>query len=187
MNRSHLREIDGEKIRMQYFIWPILILLFCMFFVPYCMLVFSLGAEDFDFSNWLSTVFVSVKICLVFAIPFVILSVLNRHCFGKIICVISPSGIHYKDGLVKWEDITKVEYEIELPGGVPKLERLFCHAIIYTKKENIKLVHAPMFFISKIKKHNPLFDVKISKSSKWMIGFLIVLFIFAIPLIPLFT
>lgn len=88
MKKNHLREIDGDKIRCQYFTWPILILLFCMILVPYCLFLFYLGEEEFNLLKWLSDLFVSVEVCLVFAIPFIILSVLNRRFFGKIICVI---------------------------------------------------------------------------------------------------
>ena len=35
MKKNHLREIVGDKIRWQYFTWPLLILLFCMILVPY--------------------------------------------------------------------------------------------------------------------------------------------------------
>ena len=101
MKKNHLREIEGDKIRWQYFTWPIVILLFCMLFVPYCIFVFSLYAGNFNLSNWLSGLLVSFEVCLVFAVPFFILSVLNRRFFGKIICVINEDGIHYKDGLLK--------------------------------------------------------------------------------------
>ena len=187
MKKNHLREIEGDKIRWQYFTWPIVILLFCMLFVPYCIFVFSLYAGNFNLSNWLSDLFVSFEVCLVFAVPFFILSVLNRRFFGKIICVINEDGIHYKDGLLKWDEILKIEYEIELPGGVPKIERLFCHSFIYTKKDKIKLVHTPLFFVSRLKKYKPSIDAKVSKNSKWMIGFIVVLLVIAVPIIPLLT
>jgi len=187
MKKNHLREISGDKIRWQYFTGPILILLFCMIFVPYCIFVFSLSMGGFSLSKWLSDLLISVEVCLGFAIPFIILFLLNRRYFGKIICVINEDGIHYKNGIVKWEDITKVEYEIELPGGVVKKKNLFCHSVIYTKKQKITLIHTPIFFISKVKKYKPSIDVGISKNSKWMIGFIIVLLVIAVPIIPLFT
>lgn len=187
MKRNHLREIYGEKIRWQYFSWAILILIFCMFFVPYCIFVFSLSAGDFNVSNWFSDLLICVEVCFAFSIPFVILSILNQQFFGKIICVINENGIYYQDGLLKWDEILKIEYEIELSGGVVKKENLFCHSVIYTRKDNIKLIHTPLFFISKVKKYNPSLDAKISKNSIWMIVFFIVLLTIAVPIIPLFT
>ena len=187
MKKNHLREINGDKIRWQYFTWPILILLFCMIFVPYCIFVFSLNMGGFNLSKWLSDLLICAEVCLVFAIPFIILSLLNRRYFGKIICVINEDGIHHKDGLIKWDDIVKIEYEIELPGGVVKKENLFCHSVIYTQKQKITLIHTPIFFISKVKKHTPSIDAGISKRSKWLIGSIIVLLVIAVPIIPLFT
>ena len=187
MKKNYLREINGDKIRWQYFYWLIFILMFCMFFVPYCTFIFSLYSGNFDLSNWLSDLLVSVEVCLILAIPFIILSVLNQRYFGKIICVINEDGIHYKDGMIKWGDITKIEYEIELPGGAIKKENRFCHAVIYTRKEKINLIHAPMFFISKVKKYQPSLDAKVSKNSKWMIGFIMVSLVVTVPIIPLFA
>ena len=187
MKKNHLREADGDKIRRQYFTWPLLILLFCMFFVPYCIFVFSLSMGNFDLSKWLSDLLISVEIWLGFAIPFIILSMLNRRYFGKIICVINEDGIHYKDGTVKWEDITKIEHEIRFPHRRINMENLFCHSVIYTQKQKITLIHTPIFFISKVKKHTPSIDAGISKRSKWLIGSIIVLLVIAVPIIPLFT
>ena len=114
MKKNHLREIVGDKIRWQYFTWPLLILLFCMILVPYCIFVFSLSMGEFNLSKWTSDLLISVEVCLGFAIPFIILSLLNRRYFGKIICVINEDGIHHKDGLTKWDDIVKIEYEIKI-------------------------------------------------------------------------
>ena len=186
MKKNHLCEIVGDKIRWQYFTWPLLILLFCMIFAPYCIFVISLSMGEFNLSKWLSDLLVSAEVCFGFAIPFIILSFLNRRYFGKIICVINKDGIHYQDGLIMWEDIAKIEYEIEFPGGVVKKENSFCHAVIHTKKHRTVIFHAPIFFISKVKKHKPYIDASVSKSSKWMIGFFIASLVIAVPLIPLF-
>jgi len=185
MKKNHLREIVGDKIRWQYFTFPILISLFCMFFIPYVMFVLYLSAGEFNLSEWLSGLLLSTELCLVLASPFVILSLLNRRYFGKIICVINEDGIHHKDGLIKWDDIVKIEYEIELPGGAVKKENMFCHSVIHTKKEKITLIHTPLFFISKIKKYRPSIDAGVSKNSKWVNGFCIVLLIIAVPIIML--
>jgi len=185
--KKHLRKIAGDKIRWQYFTGPLLILLFCMIFTPYCIFVFSLSAGEFNLSKWLADLLISVKVCLGFAIPFTILSLLNRRFFGKIICVINEDGIHHKDGFIQWDDIVKVEYKIELPGGTVKKENRFCHSVIHTKKQGIMLVHTPIFFISKVKKYRPSMDAGVSKNSKWMTGFTLVLLVIAALIIPLFA
>ena len=95
MKKNHLREIVGDKIRWQYFTGPLLILSFCMIFVPYCFFVFSFSTGEFNLSKWFSDLLVSVEVCLGFASLFIILSLLNRRYLGKIICVINEYGIHY--------------------------------------------------------------------------------------------
>ena len=186
MKKNHLRKINGDKIRWQYFTWPLLILLYSAIATPCAVFVGSLSLGKFDASECLSALRVSVEVCLILATPFIILYVLNQQFFGKIICVINENGIHHKDGLIKWEDITKIEYEVELYGTVIEKEHRFCHAVIYTEKQNIILLHAPMYFIFKVKKNKASLDAKISKSSKWTIGFFLALPIIASLVILLF-
>ena len=179
-----MNQINGTKIRWQFFTWPIFILLFCMLFAPYCTLIFSLLDGKFILSEWLSDFSISVFVCLVLAIPFIILYILNLHFFGKIICVLNSDGIHHANGLIKWDDITKIEYEIVLPSrGRSSRENAYCHSVIYTKKETIKLIHTPLYFIFKVKKHKPSIDAKLSKGSKWTFGLIIAAFII-IPIVP---
>lgn len=187
MKKIKLREIDGDKIRVQYFTWLILIFIWCAFFVPYCMLVFSLQMGDFDLSEWLSGLIISLEVCIGFSIPFVILSILNRNFFGKIVCVLDKDGIHYKDGIIKWNDVVKIEYEIEFPGGASQEKiRRWCHAIVYTKKENIVLFHAPLFLLPKLRKYDPDIKVSVSKNSKWMVVFFILVLVIIVPFVRYF-
>lgn len=177
-------QINGTKIRWQFFTWPIFIFLFCMIFVPFSIFVFDLYEGKFIFSEWLSDLSISVWVCLVLAIPFIILYILNLHFFGKIICVLNSDGIHYENGLLKWEEITNIEYEIVLPSrGRSSREHAYCHSVIYTKKETIKLIHTPIYFIFKVKKYKPSIDAKLSKCSKWTFGLIIAASII-IPIVP---
>ena len=113
MEEKNLKQIDGKKIRRQYFSAPLIILVYSMISTSYGILVLDLMTGKFVLSDWLSGVLISFEICLVFSIPFLLLSILNRTCFGKIICVVNPDGIHHKDGLTRWSDIIKVEYVVE--------------------------------------------------------------------------
>ena len=178
-----LREVAGDRIRWQYFTGPIILLVFCMLFVPYCMFVFYLIDGKLDWSVWLSDLLVCVEICLAFSIPFIFLAILNRFFFGKIICVINENGIHHKDGTVKWSEIVKIEYEIQFPSSTVYRS---CHAIIHTRQEKIVLVHAPLVLLSKARKYSPNTRAGVSKSSKWMIGVFIALPVIVVPLIPWF-
>ena len=89
----------------------------------------------------------------------------------------NEDGIHHKDGVTKWSEIERIEYEVEFPSRYYSPRRNWCRAIIYTKKTEITLMHAPMFILSEARKHSPSIDAKISKNSKWLIGLMITLFI----------
>ena len=180
MIKNRLRDIEGVKIRRQYFTAPLLILGIVAIWAPFIIFALEFSAGNFNFSKWLSEVlWTGVWICFVFSVPFLILSPLNRRLFGKIVCVLNEDGIHYKDGFVRWNEIVKMEYEIDFPSGFIKHYR-YCRAIIYTSKEEIVIQHAPLFLLSKVKKQNPDVQTGVSKSSKWEVGF----FLVALALIP---
>ena len=70
MAKNRLREIEGVKIRWQYFTAPLLILGIVAIWAPYAIFVLELYADSFNFSNWLSDVlWVSVWVCFVFSVP----------------------------------------------------------------------------------------------------------------------
>ena len=178
MKNTTVQNAAGKKIRMQYFTAPLVILAFCMIFVPYCTLVYTVSMGKFEFSQWLSGVLVSLEVCVGFSVPFIILSCLNRNYFGKTICVLDEMGISYRDGFIKWADIVKIEYEIDFPSRTgPR----FCRAVIYKKGACITLLHAPLFFLGQVKRYHPGIDAKVSRNSKW----LLVLTVVALAVIPL--
>ncbi len=191
MKTNRLSKIEGTKIRWQYFTVPILVLLSCAVWVSYSLLVFQFTFGEFQLSEWLSGLLISFEGCLVCSFPFVFLSVLNRRIFGKIICVLNDDGIHYKDGIIKWNEIVKMEYEIKIPRRRklfnPKYRKYRCHAIIYTRKRKIVLMHAPLFLLSKSRKYYPDINAKVSKGSKRRIVLLIVMCFVALPLLILFA
>lgn len=183
MAESKLCKIEGEKIRWQYFSGPIIIWVSILIFVPYSIFVFDTFEGTFDFTEWISGVWIAVKICGTGSLPFIILSILNRHLFGKIVCVLSETGIHYKDGFISWDQIEKIEYEIEIPGKF-RTRYDFCRAVVHTENGKIELVHAPLFLISRAKKYCPKITAAVSKNSKIVISLSIVAVLVITPLIP---
>ncbi len=178
MKNTSFQNAAGKKIRMQYFTAPLVILAFCMFFVPYSTLVFTISMGNFELLKWLSDTLISLEVCIVFSLPFIILSCLNRRFFGKTVCVLDERGVSSRDGFIKWESIVKIEYEIDFPSRTgPR----FCRAVIYTKGTCITLLHAPLYFLRQVKKYHPGIDAKVSKNSKWLLVFTVV----ATALIPL--
>lgn len=182
MAKNNLKEISGEKIRQQYFNLPIYILTFAVVSGVYSVAIFDLiSLGKIDFPELGQNIMTGASIWLILSVPFVIFSVLNRSCFGKVICVLNEAGIYYKDGFIKWCDIDKVEYEIRIPGHSSKMNDNFCSAVLYTKGKSTELLHAPLYILSRVKKHSPETDVKISKSSRFI---LIVCLIFVVAAPP---
>ena len=188
MKTNRLSKIEGTKIRWKYFTVTILVLLSCAVWVSYSLLVLQFTFGEFQLSEWLSGLLISFEVFLVCSIPFVFLSVLNRRIFGKIICVLNDDGIHYKDGIIRWNEIVKMEYEIKIPGRRNLFNPKYrCLAIIHTRKRKILLMHAPLFLLSKSRKYYPDINAKVSKGSKRRIVLLIVMCFVALPLLILFA
>lgn len=161
------REIKDCKIRWQFFNIPIYALIIGFFMLTVIFFSAALANGNFDLTKYLSNVFVPAKILFSFAVPLVVLSVLNRYCFGKTVCVLSEEGIRYRNAFIEWNKVNKVEYEIELPS---KTRPHFSYAKIVTEKDDIKIVHAPLYILSEIKKMQPHIKVEITKSSKFFVA-----------------
>ncbi len=108
------KDIDGKKIREQYFDG----LLMGMFIVVVCCTIWSL----FDIVNFIDTFENTVIIIICFS-PFILLAILNRFVFGKILCVLSEDKLYYfnaetrmnsqyerTNGYVEYSKIEEVKY-----------------------------------------------------------------------------
>ena len=81
MKGNKLNEIDGRKIRRQYFTLPVLMHYVLMLFIPYCILVFTIQLNKFNMQEWISSVWISVWVCFCFSLPWMILRILNKRYF----------------------------------------------------------------------------------------------------------
>lgn len=164
MKKNELKRIDGKKIRRQYFNAPLIFLLCIMLAVPYFITVFSLAMgkyEQYEFSSALGT---SILVCAIFSLPFLILRVLNQHCFGKIICVLNEEGIHHPRGMLKWEAIEKIEYAIDAKPRYKSDPARTFRAIAYYAQgtKHLVLEKAPISLLSRIKKYRKEMDTRIA-------------------------
>ena len=163
MKDNTLKHIDGKKIRRQYFNIPLIILYSLMLAIPYAIFTISLCIGKFDSSTWQSTLLTSIWVCFCFSLPLLILRTLNKHFFGRIICVLTEDGIHYPKGTIRWETLEKIEYAIDTkPRYKNDLPKAF-RTIIYTKGgKHIVLADTPLYTVSHIKKYRKDQDAKIS-------------------------
>ena len=184
MKNNNLKEIDGKEFRRQYFTVIIYILLSFMLFLPYAMTVSKLIYGNFDSSMLLYDVLTTVAVCFIIQLPFIVLAILNRFCFGKIICVANEQGIYHKNGFVAWKDITKIEYEFQLP---TKRRVYPSYAFIYTNDEDnsVQITHAPMYLLKYAKRIKPSTETKISKESKRSLITFMLIVVIVVPLLML--
>lgn len=183
MKKNPLKEIEGIKIRWQYFTGILIVALAFTVFVPYCMLVFSLFFGNFVFSEWLDALRTFAVFGAVGSAPLVLLSVLNRFFFGKIVCVVNTRGIHWADGLIRWDDVDRLEYELSY---VSRWGSQYCHANVFTRAGKVTLVHAPLFLLSYAKKYKPDIHAKLSQGSVFALILMAVGLLIVPLLIPLF-
>ena len=187
MRKYRLKEMDGRKIRQQYFTIPVLIHYGLMMFVPYCTLIFTIQLGKFNMQEWLSSIWISVWVCFCFSLPWVILSFLNRAYFGKVICVLTEDGLHYNDGFIEWNCISKIEYVIDFPSRYRYDPNRKCRAGVHSENKTITLLHAPHSILRSVKKFKPQIKTQLSSRSKWLVAILAIIPIVLVPVIPFLT
>ena len=179
-----LNEIQGKKLRRQFFTFFVLLPYCLMLYVPYCGLVFSIQLDKFDIYKWLELLGTSFVCCFAFSIPWIVLKLLNCFFFGKIACVLDSNGIHHENGFIKWHHITKIEYNINLPSKYHFSSSRPCHAIVHTMQEEIYLDFVPIEILYYAKKHNSKIKTSLAPGIKTMFILLIVAAVLIIPLFP---
>ncbi len=188
---TDLREIEGTKIRQQYFNGIIYIGLGAAFMFLLATAITSLQEQSTFF-------FDALQLCgigLLFLLPFVALSVLNRFFFGKIVCVLNEKGIYHKNGFTPWVNIREIVYEISIPtketlraaaardypGSRYAHTAAYdcCHAFLMLGKTHcITLLHAPRHLLKEARKYRPDLRVRISDETKVMLTILALIMIF---------
>ena len=108
------KDIDGKKIREQYF--DGLLIGLCIFAI--CYTIFCLS----DIENFKNNFLIIVIVVACFS-PFILLAILNRFAFGKILCVLAENKLYYfnaeirknsrhnkTNGYIEYVEIKNVEY-----------------------------------------------------------------------------
>ena len=171
-----LKERDGIKIRRQFFNKIILVILALWLYIPYCVLTILFLLDKFIVSEGLPIVVACTIICLALVIPFIILSILNKKYFGKVLCVLNEHGIYYENGFIYWSDIDKIVYEPS-SSSLYKWRRFPSYVEIHTKSKVIEIEHAPFYLLSRAKKMRPDIKVGIADFKFMVVMFIIFLLI----------
>lgn len=165
MKHNHLKNLNGVRIRHQYFNFLIYILLTILIVVIEMVTFIPLFEGNFNFGKWAEDIFTSIFTITIFIVPCIVFSVLNRFFFGKIVCVLNEEGIHYKDGLIKWNDIVSIEYNIT---AVSRIHFRPAYIDVICKNKTIQIESVPLYMFSTVKKFNA--DIKTKKDKMiWVI------------------
>ena len=161
-----LEEIEGKKIRWQYFNTFIYIMLAFIPAVPVMIIAQELRKGNLDIWNIIVEMSGATPVMIVmygiFIGPFVILSIFNRFSFGKLLGVVTEDTLFLENREIPITDINKIVYH---PRIMTRRSISFSYATIFirTKANNMKpldVVHFPLYGLRKIKKYNK--EIKLS-------------------------
>lgn len=165
--KNSLIDIDGIKIRRQYFNIIIYIYLELLMVLIIMFATCEIATHRFVFLEYLRSVAIAFKLILGLMLPFVILSVFNRYTFGKIVCVLNDEGIHYKDGCIKWDNITEMRYNVTTFTRIryaPAFINVIC------KDKEICITSAPLLVFRYAKKFRSSIKLKKDNSVLFVTG-----------------
>jgi hypothetical protein len=161
-----LEEIEGKKIRWQYFNTFIYIMLAIIPAVPVMIIAQELRKGNLDIWNIIVEMSGATPVMIVmygiFIGPFVILSIFNRFSFGKLLGVVTEDTLFLENREIPITDINKIVYH---PRVMTRRSISYSYATIFirTKANNtqpLDVVHFPMYGLKEIKKYNK--DIKLS-------------------------
>ncbi len=146
------KDIDGKKIREQYFDGLILgVFIFAICYTIWCL---------FDIKN-LQNNFINIVISVICFSPFVLLAVLNRFLFGKILCVLAEDKLYYftaetrinsrhnkTNGHIEYDEIKNVEYIPSSAGITGRTSQV----VILGENFEIKIFNANRSLVKEINK-----------------------------------
>ena len=155
-----LEETEGSKIRWQYFNTYIYMMLSFYPAVPAMIIMQNLRHGNFDVWNTIlemsSAEPVIIAMYGIFIVPFAVLSIFNRFCFGKILGVVTEDTLFLENREIPVAAIKKIVYH---PRIMSRRSISFSYATLFirTKANNtepLDIVHFPIYGLRKIKKYN---------------------------------
>lgn len=185
---TELKKSNGEKIRWQYFNTFIYIML-AFSPMPLVMIIITeLKENNLDLAEMIEAIPTVLIIWSVFLVPFVILSLLNRFLFGKIVGVVCDDGLLLENDFISWKQIQKITFN---PGISSRFTTNYTYASLLIKSDTkaeytIDIMHFPMYGLRRIKKYNPKIKIEWSKDGIFTILFIALMPTLVSIIIPLF-
>ena len=166
---SKLLSKNGKKIRWQYFNTYIYIQLSFIPAVPVMIILTELKKGNFDIWNGIVEMAGATPVILamyaIFIGPFIVLSILNRFCFGKVLGVVDNSTLFLNDREIDINNIIEIAYH---PRVMSRSKFSSCYAtfVVQTKNggtESFDVIHFPLYGLKEIKKYNPNIELSFDK------------------------
>ena len=163
---SELLNKSGKKIRWQYFNTFIYIMLAIMPVAPVMIIILELKKGNADIwgviAEMAGAIDVVLAIYAIFIGPFIVLSILNRFCFGKVLGVADNTKLYLSERDIDINNIIEIVYH---PRVMSRSSLSFCSATFILKTKNggtqsFEVIHFPLYGLKLIKKYNP--NVKLS-------------------------
>lgn len=175
---AELKDIRGPKIRWQY-VNPFLYVMLAFSPMPtVVMIITGLKENSLDLAGMTETVLTALIIWGMFLLPVIVLSVLNRFCFGKIVSVVSDDGLFLENDFIQWKEIKKITFH---PRISSRVKASYTYATVFVapagKTEySIDVMHFPAYGLRKIKAYAPEINIEFGKA-----GVAAILFIALMP------
>ena len=170
---TELLNKKGKKIRWQYFNTCIYFYLTVIPAVLVMIVLMELKEGIFDIGNFIhETARVTPALLVVFIGPFLVLSILNRFCFGKVLGVMDNSTLFLNDREIDITNIIEIMYH---PGVLSRSKIHFCCATFVVRAQNggtesFDVIHFPLYGLREIKKQN--YNIKLCfDKSIWFLMF----------------
>ncbi len=181
---------SGKKIRWQYFNAYIYLVLTFTPVVPIMIILLEFKKGNFNIGNVIVDMFGAAPVVLAIygslVGPFIVLSILNRFCFGKVLGVVDDSTLFLNDREVDINKIIQIAYH---PTVMSRISFKSCYATVIVQSksgdtESFDVAHFPLYGVKEIKKQNPNIKVSLDKYI-WFLAFCPTVIAVVICLLPL--
>lgn len=164
-----LEELNGEKIRWQYFNTYIFAILSFIPGVAAMIIAGELRKGNFDVWNVIVEMSDAIPILAVmygiFTGPFIILSIFNRFTFGKILGVLREDTLLLENREIPMIQIEEIVYHPRIMSR-RKISFSYATFVVTSNKnepERLDVIHFPLYGLRKVKKYNKNIKLKCDK------------------------
>lgn len=161
------QKLGGEKLRRQYFVGFAAHLLLLATAILSMSFGISVLLEKESILTWMERIQITHPVWWVTPLVLLGLSVLNRFFVGKTVCTVCQDGLLVDGLLIRWAEIQKIEYEMEIARrDFFNEEKATVFARSFGEPEYaIKISGFPAFGLRMIRKFHPDITIETKRTS----------------------